>query len=130
MAYKLGLDAKLTVNGAELTNVKDVTLTLETGEADVTTRATKGWRAIASTLKEGSVEFEMQWDTEDGGFNAIQSAFFNNNPVKLFVSDGDGHGLDCDAVVTQFSRNEPLEEALTVSVTLKPTYIDRAPEWK
>jgi hypothetical protein len=31
--------------------------------------------------------------------------------------------------VTKFNRNEPLEEALTVSVTAKPTYAEHAPAW-
>lgn len=41
-----------------------------------------------------------------------------------------GNGLDADFVVTSFSRSEPLEEALTVSVTCKPTLVTRAPTWK
>ncbi len=133
--YKLGLDAKLFYGAAgaqaktELKNVKDVTLSLETGEADITTRAAEGWRTTAATLKEGSVEFEMIWDTEDAGFGAIKSAFFSNEPLALFVSDGAGSGLDADFVVTSFSRSEPLEEALTVSVTCKPTLVNRAPAW-
>ena len=93
MAYKLGLDAKLFIGGAEAKNVKDVTLNLESGEADVTTRATEGWRAYAATLKEASLEFEMQWDTEDGSFSSIQSAYFGNSPLAIFVTDGEGHGL-------------------------------------
>ena len=130
MAYKLGLDAKLFIGGAEAKNVKDVTLNLESGEADVTTRATEGWRAYAATLKEASLEFEMQWDTEDGSFSSIQSAYFGNSPLAIFVTDGEGHGLDADWVVTKFSHSEPLEEALTVSVTCRPTLINRAPEWR
>jgi hypothetical protein len=130
MAYKLGLDAKLFIGGAEAKNVKDVTLSLESGEADVTTRATEGWRAYAATLKEASLEFEMQWDTEDGSFSSIQSAYFGNSPLAIFVTDGEGHGLDVDWVVTKFSPSEPLEEALTVSVTCRPTLINRAPEWR
>ena len=49
MAIKLGLDAKLfrgtagTQGTIEVTNVKDVSLSLESGEADVTTRKAKGW---------------------------------------------------------------------------------------
>jgi hypothetical protein len=31
--------------------------------------------------------------------------------------------------VTKFSRNEPLEEEITVSVTVKPTYAANAPSW-
>lgn len=77
MAIKLGMDARLNYKtggqgggGAwtELANVKDVTLSLETGEPDVTTRANSGWRATVATLKEATVEFEMAWDTADAGF--------------------------------------------------------------
>ena len=113
----------------EMSNVTDVTLNLETGEADITTRAAEGWRITAATLKEASVEFEMIWDTADSGFTAIQQAYFNNSALSLFVSDGDGNGLDADFVVTSFSRSEPLEEALKVSVTCKPTLVSRAPAW-
>ena len=136
MAYKLGLDAKLFHGAAgstatsEMSNCTDVTLNLETGEADITTRAAEGWRISAATLKEASLEFEMVWDTTESGFTAIKNAFFNNAPIALFASDGDGNGLDADFVVTSFSRSEPLEEALKVSVTCKPTLVSRAPTWK
>ena len=135
MGYRLGLDAKLFIGTAgsraatELANVKDVTLNLETGEADVTTRAANGWRAMAATLKEGSVEFEMNWDPSDAGFTQISTAFFGGSAISLFVSDGEGNGLDADFTVTQFNRSEPLEEALSVSVVCKPTYISRPPAW-
>ncbi len=68
MSIRLGMQAKLYHGAAgasatsELTNVKDVTLNLETGESDVTTRASNGWRATIATLKNGSVEFTMAWD--------------------------------------------------------------------
>jgi len=77
MPIKLGMEAKIyyKVGGqggggawTELTNVRDVTLSLETGEADVTTRANSGWRATVATLKDASVEFEMVWDTADAEF--------------------------------------------------------------
>jgi len=118
----------------ELTNVKDVTLNLETGEADVTTRGNAGWRATVGTLKEGSVEFEMVWDTEDAGFSAIKDAYFDNAKIGFAVMDGDiaasgSQGLQADFSITNFSRKEPLEEALAVSVTAKPTYSDTAPQW-
>jgi len=143
MSVKLGLDARLyycaagmegTPTWTELTNVKDVTLNLETGEADVTTRANAGWRASVATLKEGSIEFEMVWDTEDTGFTAIKDAYFNNAAIAFAVMDGDistvgSQGLQADFTITNFSRNEPLEEALTVSVTAKPTYSTVALAW-
>lgn len=139
---KLGLNAKLYRNAGtyetptwnELTNVKDVTLNLESGEADVTTRGNNGWRATVATLKDGSIEFEMVWDTEDAGFTAIKSAWFGNTSIEFAVMDGGittagSQGLRASFSITKFSRNEPLEEALTVSVTAKPTYAEHAPEW-
>ncbi len=139
MAIKLGMEAKLYYKTGgqsgggswnELANTRDVTLNLETGEADVTTRANSGWRATVGTLKEASVEFEMVWDTADAGFTAIKNAFFNNEMIGLRVLDGDGgQGLQADFSITNFSRNEALEEAITVSVTAKVTYSDTPPSW-
>jgi len=136
MSIKLGMEAKLYYGAAgatattELTNVKDVTLNLESGEADVTTRGNSGWRATVGTLKTGSVEFEMIWDSADPGFAAIKDAYFNNTPIALAILDGaGGEGLDADFSITNFSRKEALEEAITVSVTAKPTYSTRAPAW-
>lgn len=136
MSIKLGMEAKLYYGAAgstastELTNVKDVTLNLESGEADVTTRANAGWRATVGTLKTGSVEFEMIWDSDDAGFTAIKDAYFNNEPIALAILDeAGGEGLDADFSITNFSRKEALEQAITVSVTAKPTYSTRAPAW-
>jgi hypothetical protein len=135
MAIVLGLDAKLlrgaagAVGATEVKNVKDLTLNLESGEADVTTRATKGWRASVATLKEASLEFGILYDTEDADFQAFQEAYFGNTPLSLFVTDGAGGGLDADWSITGFSIEQPLEEALSVSVTAKPTASTRAPAW-
>ena len=142
MGVKLGMEAKLYRNDGtyevpdwvEMTNVKDLTLNNEKGEADVTTRANNGWRATVGTLKDGSIEFEMVWDTEDESFTAIQEAYFGNTGIEFAVMDGDieavgSQGLRATMAIMSFSRNEPLEEALSVSVTAKPTYAEHAPEW-
>ena len=136
MAIVLGLDAKLlrgtagTTGTTEVKNVKDLTLNLESGEADVTTRATGGWRASAATLKEASLEFGILYDTADADFQAFQAAYFSNTPLSLFITDGNGGGLDADWSITAFTVEQPLEEAVSVSVTAKPTASTRAPAWK
>ena len=96
MPAKLGLDAKLYRNTGTyaaptwdlIGNVRDLTLNLETGEADVSTRSNNGWRATVSTLKDASLEFEMVWDTADSDFGAIRDAFLNNTTVEIAVMDG------------------------------------------
>jgi hypothetical protein len=124
--FVLGMNAKLyhgvagTTAATEMTNVRDVTLTLEAGEADVTTRANLGWRATAPTLRECSAEFEMVWDPADTGFTAIKDAYLGSELIALKVLDKeDGQGPDGDFAITSFSRAEALEEAITVSVTAK-----------
>jgi hypothetical protein len=97
MSVKLGLDAKMFRNTGtystpvwnEIKNVRDVTLSLETGEADATTRGNNGWRATVATLKDGSVEFDMVWDSADDDFTAIRDAFLNKTALELAVMDGD-----------------------------------------
>jgi len=124
--FILGMNAKIyygttgSTASTELTNVRNVTVTLEAGEADVTTRANDGWRATAPTLKECNVEFEMVWKTTDAGFTAVKAAFLANETIALLVlSEADGEGMDGDFSITNFTRNEALEEAITVSVTAK-----------
>jgi hypothetical protein len=124
MAAILGMDGKLyygtagTIAATELTNVTDVTLTLEAGSADITTRANSGWRAKVATLREAKLEFEMVWDTDDAGFTAIRTAFLASNTIALLALDKvSGQGPDGDWAITSFSRSEPLEEAIKAKVT-------------
>ncbi|MDH4201411.1 MAG: phage tail tube protein [Phycisphaerae bacterium] len=135
--FLLGMNAKIyqgataadpsTLDPATLTemgNVKDVTLSLEAGEADVTTRANSGWRATAPTLRECSCEFDMIWKPGDAGFEAIKAAFLSAGTVALAVLTGAHNESGAEGPVgnwsiTNFSRSEALEEAVTVSVTAK-----------
>jgi hypothetical protein len=135
--FLLGMNAKVYQgeSGASLSsltemgNVKDVTLTLEAGEADVTTRANQGWRATAPTLRECTAEFEMLWQPGDTGFEAVKTAFLTASTLRLAVLTGDRtasgtEGPLGDFSVTKFSRSEPLEEGVTVSVTAKLAVFD------
>jgi len=139
---KLGLDAKLYRNSGdyatpvwnELVNAKDVTLNLEAGEADASRRGGNGWKETLTALRDGSVEFEMVYDTADAEFTALKDAFFTGTTVEMAVLDGDvatsgTQGLRATMSITNFSRNEPLEEALSVSVTVKPAPAANPPEW-
>lgn len=131
--YVLGMNAKLFAAAAgtalascvEVDNVKDVSLSLEAGEADVTTRANSGWRAVAATLREASVDFEMVWKANDTtGFDLFQTAYLTGLNVSMAVLSGDlstsgSDGPYGDWSVTNFSRSEPLEGAITASVACK-----------
>lgn len=136
---KIGLEAKLlygaagTQGSSEAKNVKDVSLSLEAGAADITTRAANGWRVKKATLKEGSLEFGMNYDPEDSLCTTVMSNFLAGSAMAFFVTDGAGTGLDADWTLTNCSVEQPLEEAISVSVTAEPTNIGgssgRAPQW-
>jgi len=138
--YVLGMNAGLYQGTAEETdptlmtevdNVRDVTLTMEAGEADITTRGNAGWRATAPTLRECSVEFQMVWRPGDTVFEAIKTAFLTAGTVALAVLDQKrtvvgAQGPLGDFSITNFSRNESLEEAIVADVTAK---LARFEEW-
>ena len=136
--FLLGMNAKAYqgVTGAalgalsEMANVKDVSLSLEAGEADVTTRANKGWRANASTLRECTAEFEMLWKPGDPAFQTLKRAFLTSGTVRMAFLTGAVDGEDAegpvgDFSIPKFSRNEPLEEGVSVPVTAKLAVFDK-----
>lgn len=135
--FILGMNAKVYQGSAggelaalsEMTNVRDVTLNLEAGEADVTTRGNAGWRATAPTLRECTAEFEMLWKPGDDGFDAVKTAFLSSATLRLAVltgerTDSGTEGPLGDFSITRFSRSEPLEEGVTVSVAAKLAAFD------
>lgn len=136
MAHVLAENAKLYRNTGtnasptwnEIPNVKDLTLSMEKDETDVTTRASGGWKEFVDGLVDGSVEFSMLYDTTDADFTAIQDAFYNKTPVEFAVMDGiitgagstGNQGLRAFMMIKSFTRNENLGEALMVDVSLRP----------
>jgi hypothetical protein len=150
MAFKLGFDGKVyrqtsgtraawPGSGAApnldlVDNIRDVTINLTKTEADVTVRGGNGWRQVVAALKEGNVEFEMVYDTADADFTAFIASFTGNTTIALAILDGVAatvgtQGLWADFMIIGFEKAEPLEGAMTVKFTAKPTYSSVAPAW-
>ena len=130
--YILGMNCKIFAGASgtalgsltEMDNCTDVTSNFEAGEADVTTRANAGWRGTAATLREATLEFEMLWKLGDTGFDLFQAAYLAGTNVSMAALTGplataNSDGPFADWSVTNFSRSEPLEEAVKASVTCK-----------
>ena len=134
-AYNPGTQSSLF---SLLETVTDVTLNLTSATADLTTRKSGGWRQMASTLKEGSVDFTVLWEPDDLDFSDLLDAFLNQCPRAFQVLDGPNTGMSTavdagnrcgesgvvtglygDFAVTSFSRNEALEEGVTADVTIE-----------
>jgi len=140
MGKKIGLDCKLyvdptplaadasptTASWDEVLPARDVNITLDSGEADVTTRGNSGWRATRATLRNAAIELEALWDPDDTELEALRDAYLSGNPIAMAAMDGDivtagSEGFVANFRITTFSRGEPLEEGVTISITAKPS---------
>jgi hypothetical protein len=140
-AYRLttGSRAAWPASGApsnltEVSNVRDVGISLEKGEADTTTRATTGWEVVTGTLKKGPLEFEMVYDPSDSHMTALLTAFLTNITVAMAFLDADKvtvgtQGIWADWEVLKFEKMEPLNGAQMVKVGIKPGYSAIPPAW-
>ena len=109
-------------------------LNLQKDEADVTTRAGNGWKQRMGTLKDGTVQFQMLWESADADFAAFRDAWLNDTLIDLAVMDqditvSDAQGLRAEMDVLNFSRSEPLNGALTASINMAPGAGTNAPVW-
>lgn len=134
---KIGLECVLYTNPTPLTtknwsdtgwvkidHVKDVTLGLEKGEADLSDRANDGWESIKGTLKRGAIDISMTWDDTDTDLDLFRDAWLNDTDIPLAIlSDSianDGQGLVSNFQVLKFERTEGLEEGVMANITVKP----------
>lgn len=138
MGFCIGLDAVLrygtrnTTPATTLQNVQDVTLS---GDNDTIERVRRGirWKGKTPTTQTFNVDVQLLYDPTDAGFLAIKNANFAANKddkiIALAILDDQGHGLVADFVVESFSREEPAEGDLTVSVTFALCTDYRNPTW-
>lgn len=131
---KLGLSAKTYRNSGtfqtpvwtEITNIRDLTLSDSMAEADVTRRASGGYRETVPTLREASIDFDMVNIAGDPDLAALALAYSNKSVIEIAVMDGGittsgSRGLRASCSVLKFERTQELENAQMISVTLKPS---------
>jgi len=123
------------------TNIRDVTINNELATADITTRAGGGYRQVAATLAEASIDFQIVYEPSDDFFTNLKNSFENRYPMDIVFADGlVGTALTAasggtagviyfrsEFVITNFSINVGLEEAMTVDVSLQSGFSDNAP---
>ncbi len=112
------------------TNIKDLTVNLETALADASTRSSD-YRMQVSTLKELSIDFQMVYD---GGSDvtAFEDAFYTGEFVELAFLDGlltvsGSKGIRAMFQVSKFSNSQALEDVGLVDVTVVPAYHANTP---
>lgn len=137
MAKVLGLACKTYYNATdtgiapedftEATQITSVSIDGSRATADVSTRGTAGYRAKVGTLKEGTVSFEVFYDTSADAntfFDALETAYQSNTAIIFWfgngaISSAASRGFMASFVVSDFSESQELEDAVRYSVTLE-----------
>ena len=69
-----------------LTGKPDLGMPINKDQADVTTRASGGWKLTLPTLKDAEITFDMMYDTSDAGMIQIQKSYFTDSNIASFSS--------------------------------------------
>jgi len=106
----------------EIPCVRDVTLNLSSDDVDDTCRVTDGWRSRLAGLREWGADFEMVYEPLDAAFNDVREAFLAGTSLEVAILDEDisidgTEGIQGTVFVTEFNREEPLEDVMNSSVT-------------
>ena len=84
---------------------------------------------MLQTLRSLSVEVEVVWNLDSQALQELLVAHRQRETKEVRVLDSnDGAGIQFVAVVTSVRRQEPLEEVVTATLTLKPAPGD-VPQW-
>ncbi|MDD4889060.1 MAG: hypothetical protein PHU85_03950 [Phycisphaerae bacterium] len=134
---RMGKDAQLwrgtagSQATANITDIKDVTITADIGTADVTTRTSAGYRAKKPTLTDLSIEFKLLNVASSTHVTALRTAAFAKTAVALWARDHvTGEGPDADFYITSFGREEALEDGIWYSVKAEACDDNgRSPTW-
>lgn len=144
METHVGLFETLEVNAAGIGDAgsrvpvgvaRDVTVTMEHGEADVTTRGSGGFKNTHKTSKALEFAFDMVYDPDDSGFQAIKTAYDAApsdaaSKIGIWALDENGAGPFADCHIFKFEMGEPLDGVHMVSVVAKPCRSDDNPDWE
>ena len=100
---------------------KDVTLNMTRSEIEDTARDTNGWRSYIPGLAEWTIDFMLlKKYPESTAMAAIRTAFINGTVLATVqIVDSSGYGWTGDVAVTNFTENQPYEDALAIDCTFR-----------
>ena len=87
-----------------------------------------------ATLRRASFDVQFKYDPADTDFIAFMKSWLGNSGIALAILDGSSAtagtmGVWADFEVFDMNKTEPLEDAQTVTFTVRPTLTAVPPEW-
>ncbi|TWT40508.1 Phage major tail protein 2 [Phycisphaerae bacterium RAS1] len=135
--YKLGSEGKAYYNSSgiggggswvEMANFRNGSFDLSAESADLSTRATGGFKALVPAQLVLKFSWEMVVDSADAAYAAIRAAAFARSTLGLRFLDP-SEGPQADVFISKFERNEDLTEGMKVSVEAEVVYSSTPPSW-
>jgi predicted secreted protein len=116
-----GFSCVLTVGGVLVGEARDVKINMSRGEVEDSARDTGGFRSFIPGLGEWSLEFMLlKKSPESSAMAAIRAAFLAGTVVEdVRMVDDFNNGWEGDVAVTNFSENQPYEDAVAIDVTFR-----------
>lgn len=88
MGAKAGFRCQLKVRGVPAGRARDVKLTADGKEVDVSSRAGGGWKEFLQGLKEWALSVDQVWVADDAQLMALRSAYLAGSQITLRAVDG------------------------------------------
>lgn len=118
MAEK-GYEATLTIGGEVVGKAQDVSLDLTKDKQETTTRDDNGYGNSQGGIKSLSSDITALWVPTDTALTAIIDAWTDDSTLSFEAVDSSGYGWSCDVGVYELSRDEALEDACTIDITVE-----------
>ena len=136
----VGLNGKLYYNSgtfatpvwALISNVGDIKVTDELKESEIGIRGMGGFEVFVGGLRKLGYEWSSVYDPADTVQSALKTNYAARTPTEFLILDGlqsvtGSSGIRALFLVTKFSRQEELNNAMMVDMAIKPTYSVNAP---
>lgn len=122
--YYGGLYTKVDSTTTRIAKVREATLSIETDTIDVTSFDTVGWAENVASFKSWSIDAELLYEPANTSQESVRDALFNDTPltIQLFPKDAATEdGYEGTVIVTSYEVGIPVDDAVTISVTLTGT---------
>jgi len=130
--YNSGTRQTPVWNRAKL--LRDLTLPLASNEIAIKNKGSL-WVKYLRGLLDVAIDGEADWEPGTVVFEGFKSSFFTEKVIELLILDGGikkqgAQGVRASFIVTRFERGEPLEDAMSVSFSLRlAAESEYEPQW-
>jgi len=103
--------------------LRDLTMAVSSNEIATKNKGSV-WQKYLIGLRDVPIDCEADWEPGNPVFEALKEAFWTEAPLEFLILDGGirkvgAQGLHASFIVTKFERSEPLEDVMSVAVSLR-----------